>query len=594
MHPAMDEGQSLLERFPPQVLRQYALIADGERGIVVGPRGDFCWMCLPRWDSPAVFNSLLGGGGVYAVTPQLRYVWGGQYEERSLIWRSRWVTTDGIVECREALAFPGDPHTAVVLRRITALDRPARMQVALDVRADFGATAMAGLSCRDGGWTGRSGPHRFRWTGAGQARRAADGSLRMVVDVAPGHDRDLVLELSDRELPDRPVDAGQAWHVTESGWRQAVPEFTGTLADVDVRQAYAVLRGLTSTGGGMVAAATMSLPERASAGRNFDYRYCWIRDQCYTGQAIAVAGAHPLLDDAVRFVSERVLTDGPELRPAYRVDAAAPPPERDLDHLPGYPGAAARTGNRVGEQFQLDTFGEVLLLLAAAARLDRLDSTHWGAVHILVEAIENRCGEPGSGVWELDNRRWAHSRLICAAGLRRIAGVASLAEGARWQQLADKLVSDTSNDCLHRDGRWQRAPDDPGIDAALLLPGLRGAVPADDARTLATLAAVRRELTRDGFVYRYRPDRRDLGEAEGAFLLCNFAMALADHQQGNELAALQWFERGRTACGPPGLLTEEYDVGQRQLRGNLPQAFAHALLFESAHLLAGTGLSVTA
>ncbi|MDQ2626050.1 MAG: glycoside hydrolase family 15 protein [Actinomycetota bacterium] len=590
----MDEGQSLLERFPPQVLRQYALIADGERGIVVGPRGDFCWMCLPRWDSPAVFNSLLGGGGVYAVTPQLRYVWGGQYEERSLIWRSRWVTTDGIVECREALAFPGDPHTAVVLRRITALDRPARMQVALDVRADFGATAMAGLSCRDGGWTGRSGPHRFRWTGAGQARRAADGSLRMVVDVAPGHDRDLVLELSDRELPDRPVDAGQAWHVTESGWRQAVPEFTGTLADVDVRQAYAVLRGLTSTGGGMVAAATMSLPERASAGRNFDYRYCWIRDQCYTGQAIAVAGAHPLLDDAVRFVSERVLTDGPELRPAYRVDAAAPPPERDLDHLPGYPGAAARTGNRVGEQFQLDTFGEVLLLLAAAARLDRLDSTHWGAVHILVEAIENRCGEPGSGVWELDNRRWAHSRLICAAGLRRIAGVASLAEGARWQQLADKLVSDTSNDCLHRDGRWQRAPDDPGIDAALLLPGLRGAVPADDARTLATLAAVRRELTRDGFVYRYRPDRRDLGEAEGAFLLCNFAMALADHQQGNELAALQWFERGRTACGPPGLLTEEYDVGQRQLRGNLPQAFAHALLFESAHLLAGTGLSVTA
>lgn len=587
----MDDGQSLLERFPPQVLRQYALIADGERGIVVGPRGDFCWMCLPRWDSPAVFSSLLGGDGVYAVTPQRRYVWGGQYEERSLIWRSCWVTIDGIVECREALAFPGDPHTAVVLLRITALDRPVRMQVALHVRADFGTTAMAGLSCCDGVWTGRSGPHRFRWTGAGGAHRAADGSLRMVVEVAPGHDHDLVLELSERELPDRPADAAQAWHVTESGWRQAVPEFTGTLADVDVRQAYAVLRGLTSTGGGMVAAATMSLPERARAGRNFDYRYCWIRDQCYTGQAIAVAGAYPLLDDAVRFVSERVLADGPDLRPAYCVDAGAPPPEHDLDHLPGYPGAAARTGNRVGDQFQLDTFGEVLLLLAAAARLDRLDSTHWGAVHILVDAIENRCSEPDAGVWELGNRRWAHSRLICAAGLRRIAGVASPAEGARWQRLADKLVSDTGDDCLHRDGRWQRAPDDPGIDAALLLPGLRGAVPADDARTLATLAAVRRELTRDGFVYRYRPDRRDLGEAEGAFLLCNFAMALADHQQGNELAALQWFERGRTACGPPGLLTEEFDVGQRQLRGNLPQAFAHALLFESAHLLTGAGSS---
>lgn len=586
MHPIMNTGPSLSERYPPQVLRQYALIADGERGIVVGPRGDFCWMCLPRWDSPAVLSSLLGGSGVYAVTPELRYVWGGRYEERSLIWRSRWVTTDGIVECREALAFPGDTHTAVVLRRIRALDRPMRMQVALDVRADFGADAMSALSCDGGVWTGRSGPHRFRWTGAATARCADDGSLRMVLDVAPGRDHDLVLELSDRELPAQPADAAQAWAATESAWNQAVPEVTGTLADVDAQQSYAVLRGLTSTGGGMVAAATMSLPERAKEGRNYDYRYCWIRDQCYTGQAIAAAGPHPLLDDAVRFVTERVLADGPDLRPAYCVDATTPPSEHDLP-LPGYPGASARTGNWVGRQFQLDIFGEALLLLAAAARLDRIDSTHWGAVHTLVDAIEKRCAEPDAGIWELDNQRWAHSRLMCAAGLRRIAGAASLAEGAHWQQLADKLVSGTSAGCLHRDGRWQRAPGDAGIDAALLLPGLRGAVPADDARTLATLAAVRRDLTQDGFVYRYRPDQRGLGSAEGAFLLCNFVMALSDHQQGNDLAALQWFERGRTACGPPGLLAEEYDVRQRQLRGNLPQAFAHALLFEAAHLLAG-------
>lgn len=573
----------LLEQFPPQVLRQYALIADGERGIVVGPRGDFCWMCLPRWDSPAVFSSLLGGAGVYAVTPEQRYVWGGHYEERSLIWRSRWVTTDGIVECREALAFPGDTHTAVVLRRIRALDKPVRMRVALDVRADFGTT-MTKLSCADGLWTGRSGPHRFRWAGGAEARADDDGSLRTVLDVVPGRDHDLVLELSDHELSGDPVDPAEAWPTTESAWRQAVPELTGTMADVDTQLAYGVLRGLTSSSGGMVAAATMSLPERAKEGRNYDYRYCWIRDQCYAGQAIAVAGAHPLLDDAVRFVTERVLADGPDLRPAYCVDADPPPAEQDLS-LPGYPGAAVKTGNWVGKQFQLDSFGEALLLLAAAARLDRLDSTHWGAVHILVDAIEKRCGDVDAGIWELDDRRWAHSRLMCAAGLRRIAGVASLREGARWLQLADKLVADVSTDCLHHDGRWQRAPDDPGVDAALLLPGLRGAVPADDARTVATLAAVRRELTQDGFVYRYRPDQRDLGQAEGAFLLCNFVMALADHQQGNELTALQWFERGRTACGPPGLLTEEYDVGQRQLRGNLPQAFAHALLFESAHVL---------
>ncbi|MCV7378957.1 glycoside hydrolase [Mycobacterium alsense] len=582
----MSDIPPLARQFPPQVLRQYSLLADGERGIVVGPRGDFCWMCLPRWDSPAAFNSLLGGGGVYAVAPDPpRFVWGGRYERRSLIWRSRWVTTDGIVECREALAFPGDPHTAVVLRRIRALDGPARVRVALDLRADFGADDMRDLSHTDAIWTGRSGPLRFRWAGAGAARRCDDGSLQGVVDVAPGTQHDLVLELSDRDLGRHPAGADDAWADTERAWARAVPEFSGTLADVDVGTAYAVLRGLTSGGGGMVAAATMSLPERAEQGRNYDYRYCWIRDQCYTGQAIASAGAHPLLDDTVRFVTERVLADGPELRPAYTVTGTALPEERELD-LPGYPGAVTQLGNSVTGQFQLDVYGEALLLLAAAGRLDRLDGARWRAAQTLVDAIGRRWRKPDAGVWELGNRHWAESRLICAAGLRRIAEVAPARERAEWDGLAGRLVTDANSDCLHPSGRWQRAPDDSRIDAALLLPSIRGAVPADDPRSIATLEAVRSDLGRHGFVYRFRPDERPLGEAEGAFLLCGFLMALADHQQGNTVAAVRWFERNRTACGPPGLFAEEFDIGQRQLRGNLPQAFVHALLLEAAHRLA--------
>lgn len=570
----------------PHVLREYALLADGERGIIVGPRGDCCWMCLPRWDSPAVFTSLLGGGGGYAVAPDHpRYVWGGYYEKGSLIWRSRWVTTDGIVECREALAFPGDPHTAVVLRRIRALDKPMRMRICLDIRAEFGAKRMGDLALHDGVWTGRSGPHRFRWAGAADAQRGDDGSLQAIVHVVPGRDHDLVLELSDGELPDDAVRPNDAWRSTESAWAQAVPEVTGTLADDDATTAYAVLRGLTSSGGGMVAAATMSLPERAEQGRNYDYRYCWIRDQCYAGQAVAAAGAHPLLDEAVRFVSERVLADGPGLKPAYCVTGDAPPEEQDLD-LPGYPGGAVKTGNWVTDQFQLDAFGEALLLLAAAGRLDRLDGQHWRAAETLVEAIEKRWREPDAGIWEVDDRRWAHSRLICAAGLRRIGEVAPTRQGAGWQRLADQLITDADSDCLHPNGRWQRAPDDSRVDAALLTPAIRGALPAGDPRSIATVEAVRNDLGRHGFVYRFRPDERPLGEAEGAFLLCGFLMALADHQQGNELAAVRWFERNRTACGPPGLFTEEFDVAQRQLRGNLPQAFVHALLFESAHRLA--------
>lgn len=217
---------ALAQQFPPQVLRQYSLLADGERGIVLGPRGDLCWMCLPRWDSPAVFNSLLGGGGVYAVTPQhSRFVWGGRYEPRTMIWRSRWVTSDGIVECRESLAFPGDPHTAVVLRRIRAIDGPALVRVALDVRAEFGTEPMRELSHDDALWTGRSGWLRFRWAGAADARTGDDGSLQGILDVASGTHHDLVLELSDRELTTPPLVADDAWRDTEQAWARAVPEF---------------------------------------------------------------------------------------------------------------------------------------------------------------------------------------------------------------------------------------------------------------------------------------------------------------------------------------------------------------------------------
>ena len=147
-------------------------------------------------------------------------------------------------------------------------------------------------------------------------------------------------------------------------------------------------------------------------------------------------------------------------------------------------------------------------------------------------------------------------------------------------------MADVTADCLHPSGRFQRAPDDERVDAALLLPILRGAIPAEDPRALATIEAVATDLGRDGYLYRYREDERPLGQAEGAFLLCGFAMALTEHQHGHQVEAARWFERNRAACGTPGLLTEEYDVNQRQVRGNAPQAFVHALLFEAAQRLA--------
>lgn len=575
-------GYGPLVHTSPEVLRQYALLADGERGALIGPHGDVAWMCAPRWDSDAVFSELIGGGGAYLVQPATsHYVWGGYYEEGTLIWRSRWVTTDGIIECREALSMPGDPHTAVLLRRVTAVDGPARLRVVLDPRADFGRSSLRRLH-RDGAtWTGRAGPLHIRWSGAQQAREG-EGGLELDLQLPAGGEHDLVLELSEQALPAEPFAAGPAWEATEHTWARSVPELGSVLARRDARHSYAVLRGMTSSTGGMVASATTSLPERAKAGRNYDYRYVWIRDQCYAGQAVAAAGAYPLLDDLVGFVSERVLADGPQLRPAYRIDGGIVPGERSLPGLAGYPGGSDKIGNWVGEKFQLDAFGEVLLLLAAAARHDRLDVEHWRAVETCVAAIEQRRGDADQGIWEVRDDRWAHSRLICAAGLRAIAHWAAAPQATRWTALADSLVADAAGDCLHPSGRWQRTPTDPKVDAALLLPAIRGALPASDPRSLATLDAVRTELIEDGYVYRFRHDQRPLYEAEGAFLLCGFFAALATHQQGDEVEAHRLFERNRAACGPAALFSEEYDVVQRQLRGNLPQAFVHALLLESA------------
>ncbi|GEL19934.1 glycoside hydrolase family 15 protein [Pseudonocardia asaccharolytica] len=545
---------------------------------------------MPRWGSDAVFASLIGGRGCYAVTPVGRFVWGGHYEPGSLIWRSRWVTTAGIVECREALAFPGEARRAVVLRRIVASSGPACVDVMFEPAAGSGREPLRELHRdEDGRWTGRAGGLWLRWSGAADAKADADGNrLTTRIELAAGDHHDLVLELSTG-VPERgPTDPDVAWEATAAAWRRAVPELDATtLAPRDARHAYAVLRGLTGASGGMVAAATTSLPERAGAGRSYDYRFVWIRDQCYAGQAVAAAGPYPLLDDAVRFVAERLLADGPRLRPAYTASGGPIPDERSLD-LPGYPGGTDILGNHVNAQVQLDAFGEALLLFAAAARHDRLATTHWAAVRAAVAAVEQRWREPDAGVWELDNRRWAHSRLICAAGLRAVAGLVAAADAARWSGLADAIVADAASDCRHPDGRWQRAPDDPRVDAALLLPALRGAVPAADPRSIATLRAVVADLSRDGYVYRFRQDARPLGEAEGAFTLCGFVMALAAQQQGDVVAAARWFERGRAACGPPGLFAEEYDVTQRQLRGNLPQAFVHALLLEAATRLAGT------
>ncbi|MEU6863389.1 glycoside hydrolase family 15 protein [Streptomyces sp. NPDC046876] len=579
----------------PHALRDYALLADGRRGALVGPRGEIVWMCAPAWHDDAVFAALIGGPGWYTVTPAGPYVWGGSYEPGSLIWRSRWVTRTGIVQCREALAYPGDRRRAVLLRRVEAVDGPAEVTVRLQLAPGFGGQRTVDpVLGEDGCWTARAGRLRMRWSGPPDARiGTGDGlpELRARLRLEAGARQDLVLELAEHPL-ERCEPADLLWRATEAGWQAHLPGLCAVPGPADARHAYAVLRAMTDPGGGgTVAAATTSLPERAEQGRNYDYRYVWIRDQCYVGQAAAAAGAHPLLEDSVRFVAARLLEHGPDLPPACTVDGGAVPDPKRLD-LPGYPGGFDVIGNRVDRQFQLDCFGEALLLFAAAARHDRLDADGWRAARTAAEAIAARHTRADSGIWELRPDHWTHSRLICAAGLRTMAAAlprASRGLAAGWEALADRITAEAAACALHPDGRWQRSPTDAGVDAALLLPALRGAVPAEDPRSRATLDAVLAELARDHYCYRFRHDERPLEDAEGAFLLCGFFVALSHHRLGHAVEAARWFERNRAACGPPGLYAEEFDVTQRQLRGNLPQAFVHALLLETAVRLATGG-----
>lgn len=571
----------------PHVLREYSVIADGVRGGVIGPRGDLAWLCFPSWESPTIFDSLAGGTAAYDVHPVEPFVWGGYYEEGTLIWRDRWVTSSGvIVECREALAFPGQLRRAIVLRTVRAIQGTARLRARLNPKADYGETAFRSWRQLEGGaWTAQSPKMRLRWSGASTAtaRRQRRRGLVTEFTVAEGEERHLVLELSDGPLDDAPPDAPACWMATEATWKESTPSCESTGAPRDARQTYAVMRGLSSPGGGTVAALTTSLPERADQGRNYDYRYAWIRDQCFVGQAAAAAGEEPeLLGASVSFVAERLLDDGPDMAPAYTSRGAPVPRERWLS-FPGYPGGAAVAGNHAAKQFQLDAFGESLALFAAAASRGLLDAEAWRAAEVAVDAIASRWQQPDGGIWELENRSWTHSRLACVGGIRSICAAGAPASRiGPWTALADAILAETARSAVHPTGRWQRAPDDDRIDAALLLPPLRGATTAQDPRTRLTLRAVNDTLVSDGYVYRYRPDERPLGESEGAFQLCIFALALASIHQGDVVQGVRAFERGRAACGPAGLFTEEYDVQERQLRGNLPQTFVHAIFLETA------------
>jgi GH15 family glucan-1,4-alpha-glucosidase len=274
----------------------------------------------------------------------------------------------------------------------------------LRLGGDFGRIPMARPQRDDHDcWTTTVGDLRIRWSGAGGAAWQ-DGALVADLLVPAGSTHDLVLEVIRAAVPE-PVDPDRAWSATEQAWARDVPDVGQSAAPRDARHAYAVLRGLTSPKGGMVAAATLGLPERANQGRNCDYRYVWLRDQAYAGVSCAVDQPYPLLDEALAFCTERLLEHGDRIAPAYRIDGSAVPAESSVQ-LPGYPGGRNTVGNWVRQQFQLDVLGDVLLLIAAGIRFDRVEKHHLDAAAVAIRVIERRWNEPEAGIWELNDAWW--------------------------------------------------------------------------------------------------------------------------------------------------------------------------------------------
>ena len=436
----------------------------------------------------------------------------------------------------------------------------------------------------DGVWTARSGRcscagRAERRTSTPAGRRAAGGRVDRPGGAPP---RPRPGDLRPAARPAPPPDPDRPGTATEDAWSRAVPATRGTdrppgrparlrgAARAHQRRRRDGRRG------------HMCLPERAG-GRNYDYRYAWIRDQCYAGQAVGRRRRRPAAGRRGPLHRRTAPRRRAAAQPAYTVDGGPVPDERTLD-LPGYPGGGDKVGNWVNDQFQLDASARCCCCSPPPPRQDRLDARDWRAV------ADHRRRHRDSAARSRRRDVGARQPLVgpLPTHLRgraaRRRGHAPAGGGRRLEQRWPTHPRQRARDCLHPTGRGSALPTTPRVDAALLLPAIRGALPAETRATVATLRSRPRELAHDGYVYRFR-QTNGRWQAEGAFLLCGFIIALALHQRADEAEAMRWFERNRAACGPPGLLAEEYDVAQRQLRGNLPQAFVHALLLEAAHRL---------
>jgi GH15 family glucan-1,4-alpha-glucosidase len=585
----------------------YALLSDCNTGALVGRDGSVDWLCLPRYDSPAVFARILDpDAGHWSIRPRAGYETRRRYLDGSLVLETTLETANGTAALIDALAFERGqrghalgldaPHE--LLRLVKGLSGRVELELELAWRPEYGLGRPL-LSLVEGGAVGRGGPDRF-----GLASRIAlsawDGVVRGRFAVEAGEWLGFALRWAPVEAPDpqptRAADVATAIEDTVEGWRSWEAHhdiFEGPHREL-VRFSSRVLKGLTyRPTGAIVAAPTTSLPERIGGERNWDYRYSWIRDASLTIDALWISTCSDEVDEFVAWLlgaaGGHVHEDRP-LQIMYGVGGERDLAERELPHLRGHRGSRpVRVGNGAWNQVQLDIYGEFIDAYSRySGRLREPDAELAHFLADLADAAAARWQGRGSGIWEARSGRqhYLSGKLYSWVALDRALRLAP-AIGARdrvdeWSRERDRIrEAILTRGWSKRKHAFTQAFDSDELDAAALLVPLVGFLPPNDERVLSTLDAIERELVDQGLVLRYRSGD-GLPGREGTFVICSFWLVSGLARAGRRDRAEALFEDICRFANDVGLLAEEIDPPTGELLGNFPQAFSHVGLITAA------------
>jgi GH15 family glucan-1,4-alpha-glucosidase len=581
-------------------IEDYGLIGDLQTAALVGRDGTVDWLCLPRFDSPSCFAALLGDEthGQWRIAPagEAQAI-SRRYRPGTLVLETEFETPTGTVRLVDFMPRRSDGPPRL-MRIVEGISGRVPMQMTLALRPDY-ASISPWLEVAPDGVIATAGPDAFRLSTT-LPLELDDGDIRSGFEVVAGASERLALSWHlSYELAPPVEDADSALARTEDWWRKwsARATYQGPYRD-EVLTSLIVLKALTfETTGAVVAAPTTSLPEDVGGVRNWDYRYCWLRDSVLALEALLVA---EYTEEAVAFRDFllRVGTGKPsDIQIMYGIAGERRLTEFELDQLPGYEQSTPiRIGNAASEQFQLDVYGEVLAVaFLGATLLGRVEERFWPRWKAIVEHVATIWREPDDGIWETrgPRRHFTHSKVMAWVvfdrAVRLVEQFGLDAPVEEWRQIRDEIhaeVCEKGYDAQRR--TFTQYYGSKELDASVLNIPLVGFLPGTDERVTGTIDAVTRELGRDGFVSRYSTAETDDGLAgdEGQFLACSFWLvsALASNERVDEARAL--FERLLSLTNDLGLLAEEYDVKRRRQVGNFPQAFSHLTLIGAAAAIA--------